>query len=68
MLLETTCASLTTSINARVYVNGRASDHPSEDGLDLVVTPTDHPLFGHAGLLARVLAPFPDVKIVLSTS
>jgi hypothetical protein len=30
--------------------------------------PTDHPLFEHAPLLERVLAPFPDVKLVLSTS
>lgn len=31
-------------------------------------TLTDHPLFEHAPLLERVLAPFADVKIVLSTS
>ena len=30
--------------------------------------PTDHPLFEHAPLLERILAPFPNVKIVLSTS
>lgn len=30
--------------------------------------PTDHPLFEHAPLLERILVPFPDVRIVLSTS
>ncbi|MBD8722146.1 hypothetical protein IFT43_02060 [Oxalobacteraceae sp. CFBP 13708] len=30
--------------------------------------PTDHLLFEHAPLLMRVLEPFPDVKISLSTS
>lgn len=30
--------------------------------------PTDHPLLEHAALLECLLAPFPDVKIVLSTS
>lgn len=30
--------------------------------------PTDHQLFEHAGLLERILSPFADVKIVLSTS
>lgn len=30
--------------------------------------PTDHPLLEHAPLLERILAPFTDVKIVLSTS
>jgi hypothetical protein len=30
--------------------------------------PTDHPLFEHAELLERILAPFTDVKIILSTS
>lgn len=30
--------------------------------------PTDHPLFEHAGLLQRILAPFIDVKIILSTN
>jgi hypothetical protein len=30
--------------------------------------PTDHPLFEHAALLERILMPFTDVKIVLSTS
>jgi hypothetical protein len=29
---------------------------------------TDRPLLEHAALLERVLAPFPDVKIILSTS
>lgn len=30
--------------------------------------PTDHPLFEHAPLLERILQPFPDVRISLSTS
>jgi hypothetical protein len=30
--------------------------------------PTDHPLLEHAGLLERILTPFADVKIILSTS
>jgi hypothetical protein len=30
--------------------------------------PTDHPLFEHALLLERILQPFPDVRISLSTS
>lgn len=30
--------------------------------------PTDHPLFEHAMLLERTLAPFPEVRLVLATS
>jgi len=30
--------------------------------------PTEHPLFEHAPLLARLLEPFPDVRVSLSTS
>jgi hypothetical protein len=37
----------------RVYVGGQ---------------PTDHPLFEHATLLERILEPFPNVRISLSTS
>jgi len=40
-------------LRPRVYVGGR---------------PTDHPLFEHAQLLERLLEPFPDVRIVLSTA
>jgi hypothetical protein len=33
-----------------------------------VATPPGHRLFEHAGLLAEVLAPYPDLRVVLSTS
>jgi hypothetical protein len=33
-----------------------------------IASPDGHELFEHAGLLAEVLRPYPDVKIVLSTS
>jgi len=38
---------------ARVYLNGR---------------PSDHPLFEHAPLLERLLEPYPEVQIILATT